>query len=621
MDPVTQSVVTKGVGVFAEYLKKKIKEFQPTQETLDISSNLQQRMIEVMNWSSDYQLLGMTAPVSVDERTIAISLSGEPRSFRGSAVKTDSFSEEDLLAGTDHYVILGDPGSGKTTTIKRLVRRLLFAAPTDSADYLQYPIVVRLRSLPNDASVSSAIADFLSIRYTVTRTQDTEHSKIEYHVGSRSLADVIAEIVNETQAVIFLDGLDEVDVNARGAIKIEIEGLRLKLASSKIIVSCRAGDLYAHLDRFRVVELCPLGKNQIRQIAGLWLEDPEPFLAALEGMPCADLADRPLLLVELILLFKRYGYLPEQPSVIYEKLIRLILEDWDSQRNIHRTSKYSGFTADRKLAFLSALSYQLTYVRPAKVFSEKDLIKAYEAIRESFGLPADEARQVAREIQSHTGLIVSSGPDGYEFTHLSLQEYLCAFYLVRDPFAERMVDYIAGNPAPLAVAISIAADPSKWLAALLLKRPTFTAFQPASVSSLLSRLMVERPPFSRSALLGSGLLRLYHSAEFAWNHSTIAARQLLDKFVEDPGVLRSIEAALPMYSISFSKSTADAIWLIRIEGFAVYDGFDLPSVVAIPPKLLRSMLQRTGGVTWIDHTNTLQDMSPEAVQKLDALLR
>jgi NACHT domain len=614
MDPVTQSVLTKTVGLVGEYLKKKFVD-QPAhyQYQVDLPTHLHKRMTEVLNWSNEYQLLGMAAPASIDDRTIEITLSTEPRSFAAKG-NTGRLSEEDLISGPTHYIILGDPGSGKTTTIKRLIRRMLLTAPASSNDSFQYPVLVRLRTLVGVQSLVAAIADFLGIKYRVTGSIDPDNKKLLLHVGDKLLEDVVAEVLNETQALLFLDGLDEVDLAYRQSIRDQIHNLRLKMSESKIIASCRAGDFFAHIESFSTVELRPLAKAQIKQISKLWLADPEPFLVTLENMPCADLADRPLLLIELILLFKRYGYLPEQPSVIYEKLIRLMLEDWDSQRSILRTSKYSGFTADRKLAFLAALSYQLTYVRPTKVFSEKELVAAYEAVKESFGLPANEARQVAREIQSHTGLIVASGPDSYEFTHLSLQEYLCAFYLVRDPFAERMIDYIARNPAPIAVAISIAADPSKWLAALLLKSPTFTAFQPGSAAGLISRLMIERPSFSTSALLGTALMRLYHSAEFAWRSPEL--QTLLDRFVEDQGVLKSVEVAMKMYAISLRKSTAKAVWFVRIEGFAIYGGFEIPSVIAAPTALVASILERSSGIKWIDNDNSLKESMPELLTKL-----
>ena len=114
-------------------------------------------------------------------------------------------------------------------------------------------------------------------------------------------------------------------------------------------------------------------------------------------------------------------------------MIHLLLKEWDAERGIRRASKYSGFDADKKAEFLSAIAYYLTYGIRGKTFSEEDLIGAYENVYKPFNLPKGEAAEVAREIESHTGIIMAGQKGRYEFCHLSLQEYLAANYIVRAP--------------------------------------------------------------------------------------------------------------------------------------------------------------------------------------------
>ena len=92
------------------------------------------------------------------------------------------------------------------------------------------------------------------------------------------------------------------------------------------------------LEGFTAVEVAPLSATQVRDIASRWLPQPEEFLEALAALPYRDVADRPLLLRQLLLLYKRYGFLPEQPAQVYKRVIRLLLEEWDAQRHVVRTA-------------------------------------------------------------------------------------------------------------------------------------------------------------------------------------------------------------------------------------------------------------------------------------------
>ena len=103
------------------------------------------------------------------------------------------------------------------------------------------------------------------------------------------------------------------------------------------------------------------------------------------------------------------------------------------------------------------------------------------------------------EIQSSTGIMIASSI-GYEFSHLSLQEYLCADYIVREPFAENLPKYVAEYPAPSAISISLSSNSSTWFAGLVLKPNTFSAFSPQSLHELLIRMRM-RDQFLRNRSL------------------------------------------------------------------------------------------------------------------------
>ena len=118
---------------------------------------------EILNWTNSIQFFGMTQPEGVDS-TVEVKLDSIPRMFRDENSEHELLSEDSILGQPDHYVVLGDPGSGKTTMIMRLVQRF-FEPATVPDDPWQYPIVIRLRSISGERTIFEAIADILGIEH------------------------------------------------------------------------------------------------------------------------------------------------------------------------------------------------------------------------------------------------------------------------------------------------------------------------------------------------------------------------------------------------------------------------------------------------------------------------
>ena len=116
-----------------------------------VSKTLEASLAQTNSWSSEYQISGMSRPASVEADTVALTLASEPSSLTATG-DISPRSESSLFADDKHYLILGPVGSGKTTTIKRLVRHLL-SPPQSDSDTFQYPVVIRLRELPPNLSL------------------------------------------------------------------------------------------------------------------------------------------------------------------------------------------------------------------------------------------------------------------------------------------------------------------------------------------------------------------------------------------------------------------------------------------------------------------------------------
>src|SRR5262249_6237409 len=149
----------------------------------------------------------------------------------------------------------------------------------------------------------------------------------------------------------------------------------------------------------------------------------------------------------------------------YRKIIQLLLEQWDRERNVKRKSRYAGFTPEEKEEFLSHLAYDLTISTGRSIFEEGALRESYDRIYNNFPLDAAEREEVIAEVESHTGLFLESGFERYEFMHKSIQEFLTAEYIVRLGSIPDLTS-IDGLGAEMAIAVAISSNAGEYVTRL-----------------------------------------------------------------------------------------------------------------------------------------------------------
>ena len=429
----------------------------------------------------------------------------------------------------NHIVLLGQPGAGKTTSMKYLSNKLL----TDEfffEDQLNFPIVIRLKEIEKLNPFKSVIFELynlLGLIIEVTtrikpqkirivgeaipeiQTETKEDISKNFYTYQKLIETIVSEVLDDFKVLLILDGFDEVRKELRGQILHEIQQLAYRLNHSKIILTSRIGDFNQRIQNTSEFELCSLDNNQIKSFANKWLtpEHANDFLNQLIDSPFYDTSVRPLTIAHLCAIYQRETRIPKKPKTVYRKVVNLLLEEWDLQKSVIRVSKYNDFEADRKFDFLTNIAFELASKFNNVVFSKDQFEKIYTQICGNFGLPKYESKRVAEELESFTGLFLMSGYNHYEFAHKSIQEYLTAEFIVKLPY----IPYdrgISNLPNETAICVAISSDSSEYFSMLAFEFFSRKGLNINFLNVFVERLIIEKPDFKLTPRLGISLLKL-----------------------------------------------------------------------------------------------------------------
>lgn len=192
-----------------------------------------------------------------------------------------------LFAKFGSFVILGPPGSGKTTRIAEFVRELVHNAWTDDVPTL--PVALQLASW---SVQRGAIADWL-----------VKELKKNLHLPEERVRNLIAD----SNVVVLLDGLDEVAAKHRSECVAEINRFRADRPGTPIAVSCRKSDydeLPQKLDLDSGIIIQPLTRSEIESSLGRLGSEFSGLKNALTRSPqLYEVLDSPLMMEVAIVTF------------------------------------------------------------------------------------------------------------------------------------------------------------------------------------------------------------------------------------------------------------------------------------------------------------------------------
>jgi predicted NACHT family NTPase len=343
-------------------------------------------------------------------------------------------------------VVLGKPGAGKTTFLKRITTQCI----TGQIFPQQMPVFVTLKQF-TEAKQQPDLFNYIAQQWSENGVDN---------------ADAVAEkLLNQGRVLLLLDGLDEVRQADSTRVVDDIRRFSERFHRNQFIVTCRIAAKEFTLEPFTEVEIADFDNQQIAVFVTKWfaLKDPtktEHFLQKLKKIPqVQELAKTPLLLTLLCLAFESSGDFPVNRSELYEDGIDVLLKKWDAKRNIERDQVYKKLSFKRKKEMLSQIAWN-TFESANYFFKKKDLerqvrnfiVNMTEASTDEQELDLD-SEAVLKSIEAQHGLFVERAQGIYSFSHLTFHEYFTAreisiksnCLLFEDPFLNKAVNHLTNK--------------------------------------------------------------------------------------------------------------------------------------------------------------------------------
>lgn len=343
-------------------------------------------------------------------------------------------------------VILGDPGSGKTTHLKRLLLWVVRKGPeTLGLPEGMLPVFLPLRELNRpDRGLDKFIQDQLA----------GAHLKTSEGFGAR--------LLERGNLLFLLDGLDEVpDLARREEVAQWIADACRAHGSCRFVVTCRFAGYSPTVrlpEMFLEMHLRPLDTDQVARFVHNWYRIVEKGLArdpeqagGIAAEKADDLISRlqesdfrarrvfeltrnPLLLTNICLVHRHRGGLPHRRARLYEECIDVLLEHWRGAKKIR-----SSVTAQAGRRALQPAALWLHSEEGRTRAAAAELGPHIQPALKAVGWENGPAVDFLRAVRDESGLLTGWDSEQYGFMHLGFQEYLAAREIRRRAFEDPAV--------------------------------------------------------------------------------------------------------------------------------------------------------------------------------------
>ncbi|MFG2954905.1 NACHT domain-containing protein [Streptomyces sp. NPDC048291] len=337
----------------------------------------------------------------------------------------------DEFLDSDHPVILaivGAPGSGKTTLVRRTARQIC-QAPRGRRRPV--PILLFLRDHVTTVLASAQVTLADLVRTTLERGVDEPTGWFEQRL-------------RDGECVVLLDGLDEVaKEEERLVMAAWVERQVAQYPANDFVVTSRPqGYIAAPVDGAAVLQVRSLTDDQVTKFVHSWYfavlrhfpdreesdvrreaqSAADDLLARLNNAPSLlDLTVNPLLLTMIANVHFYRGALPGSRAQLYDEICQVIL--WRRQEFKRIGSELRG---EQKEILLRRLAFSMMDQRVRDLPRSLVLAEIEPMLRR---MPTSQTAAEFLAEAGSSGLLVERESGQYSFAHQTFQEYLAAAHL------------------------------------------------------------------------------------------------------------------------------------------------------------------------------------------------
>jgi hypothetical protein len=342
------------------------------------------------------------------------------------------------VAASGALVVLGEPGLGKSTSLRGLVEDMPNWHATEAHDNgLAWVDLVEVDTATFDELVTAPLQRLPSV--APGRDASGERGPLEQPA--------------EPRLTLVLDGVDECPLEPKRLVgRLRRALARRDLGLLRLLVGCRSADysrglhelLTALLPDLRVVELAPLTRTKVAVLAEDRGVDPGAFLDAVVAAGVGALAAVPLTLDLLLRLFERDGQLVNGAAALFEQGVLTLADEPDEDR---RASELQAGSAHQRVAVAARISAALVLCGKAAVWTgpvadapETDVPDGVLAGGAELGPagPFDVTPDLVAATLD-TALFSSRGPGRLGPAHATFASYLTARHLVDHDLSEQQL--------------------------------------------------------------------------------------------------------------------------------------------------------------------------------------